>query len=87
MEVAKGNLSGNNNNQTFHIRPALEQVVAVNEGVPTAESPTALEVVPTSESPVTNKYVPTNEPPTEVVGVLTTESPTLQKNPDKQAIR
>ena len=65
----------------------MEQGVAVNEGVPTAESPTALDVVPTAESPVTNKDVTTDESPTEVVGVPTTESPTLQKFRDEQAFR
>ena len=54
LEAAKGNLVNNNNNQTVPIRPTLEQGVAGNEGVPTNESPTALEVVPTAESPVTN---------------------------------
>ena len=76
MEAAKGNLSDIKNNQTFHIRPTLEQGVAVNEGVPTAESPTTMEVLLTVESFVKNWYVPTNESPTEVVGVPTTESPT-----------
>ena len=50
MEAAKGNLADNNNNQTVPIRPTLEQGVAGNEGVPTAESTTALEAVPTAES-------------------------------------
>ena len=68
LEVAKGNLSNENNNQAFPIRPTLEQGVAVNEGVPTAELPTILEVVPTAESPVTNEDVPTDGSPTEVLG-------------------
>ena len=65
----------------------MKQGVAVNEGVPTAESPTALEVVPTTELPVTNEDVPTDESPTEVVGVPTAESPTPQKSRNKRAIR
>ena len=36
LEAAKVNLSDTNNNQTFPIRPTLEQGVVVNEGVPTA---------------------------------------------------
>ena len=48
LEAAKGNLSDTNNNQTFPIRPTLEQGVAVNEVVPTAESPTALEAATTA---------------------------------------
>ena len=84
LEAVKGNLSDKNNNQTFPIRPRLEQGVAVNEGVATAESPTAVEVVLTAELPVTNKDVPTNESPTEVVGVPTAESPTPLKSRDKQ---
>ena len=87
LEAAKGNFTDTNNNQTFPIRPTLEQGVAVNEGVSTAESHTALEVVPTAESPVTNDNVPTDEFPTEVVGVPTAESPTPQKSCDKRAIR
>ena len=51
-------MSDTNNNQTFSIMPTLEQGVAVNEGVLTAESPTALEVVLTSEPPVTNEDLP-----------------------------
>ena len=65
----------------------MEQGVAVNEGVPTSESPTALEVVPTAESLVTNEGVPAEESPTEVVGLLTAESPTLQKSRDEREIR
>ena len=64
----------------------MEQDVAVNEWVPTAESPTTLEVVPTAESSVTNKDVPTNESPTQVVVVPTAESPTPQKSRDKWVI-
>ena len=79
-------MSNDNNNQTFPIRPTLEQGVAVNEGVLTAESPTVLEVVPAAESPVTNEDVPTDEYPTEVVGVRTAESSTLQKSRDERAI-
>ena len=86
MEAAKVNLSDDNNNKTFTIRPTLEQGVAVNEGVPTAESPTLLEVVPTAESTVTNEDVPTNEYPTEVVGVPTAESPTPRKSRNKWEI-
>ena len=86
MEAAKGNLSDTNINQTFPIRPTLEQGVAVNEGVPTAESPTALEVAPAAELPVTKEDVPTNESPNEVVGVPTAESPTPQKYRNKRAI-
>ena len=85
MEAAKGNFSDNNNNQTFPIRYALEQVVAVNEGVPTAESPTVLVVVPTSELPVTNEDVRTHEYPTEVVVVPTAESPTPRKSCNERA--
>ena len=80
LEAAKGNFSNTNNNQRFPIRPTLEQGVVVNEGVPTAESPTALDVVTASESPVTNKGVPIDESPTEVVVVPTAESPTPQKS-------
>ena len=58
----------------------MEQGVAVNEGVPTAESPTALEVVLTAELPVTNEDVLTDESPTEVVGVPAAELPT-PRNP------
>ena len=87
LEAAKENLSDTNNNKTFPIRPTLEQVVAVNEGVPTAESTAALEVVPTSELPVINEDVQTDESPTEVVGVPSAESPTPRKSRDKQAIR
>ena len=68
MEATKGIFSDNNNNQTFPTRPTLEQGVAGNEGVRTAESITALEFVPTDESH------------TEVVGEQTSESPT-HKNP------
>ena len=64
----------------------MEQGVAVNEGVPIAESPTAMEVVPTAESPITNEDVPTDESPTEVVGVPTSESPNLQKSRNKRKI-
>ena len=85
--MAKVNLSDDNNNQIFPIRPTLEQGVALNEGVPTAELPTVLEVVPNSESFVTNKDLPTNEYPTEVVGIPTAESPTMQKFRDKRALR
>ena len=80
LEAAKINLSDTNNNQTFPIRPTLEQSVAVNEGVTTTESPTTLEVVPTAESPVTNEDVLNDESPTEVVVVPTAESPT-PRNP------
>ena len=71
LEAAKVNLADNNNNQTFPTRPTLEQGVAGNEGVPTAESPTALDVVLTAESPVTNEGVPTTESPTALEVVLT----------------
>ena len=77
LKAAKVNLSDNNNNQTFPIRPKLKRGVAVNERVPTAEPPTAPEVVPAAELPVTNEDVPTNESSTEVVGVTTAYSPTL----------
>ena len=87
MEAVKGNLSNTNNNQTFTISPTLEQGVAVNEGVLTAESPTALEVVPSAESPVTNEDVPDDEPPIEVVGVPTDESLTPKKSRNERAIR
>ena len=80
-------MSNTNNNETFPIRTTLEQGVAVNEGVPTTESPTVMEVVPISESPVTNKDVPTDKSPTEVLGVQTAESPTPRKYRDEQAIR
>ena len=42
LEAAKINVADNNNNQTFPIRPTLEQGVAGNEVLLTAESPTAL---------------------------------------------
>ena len=42
LEAAKGNFSNKDNNQTVPIRPTLEQGVVINEGVPTAESPTPL---------------------------------------------
>ena len=86
-EAGKCNFSDNNNNQTFPTRPTLEQGIVVNEVVPTAESPTALEVVLTAESLVTNKDVLTDESSTEVVGVPTTESPTPLKSCDERAIR
>ena len=87
LEAPKGKFSDTNKNQTFPTRPTLEQGFAINEGVPTAESPTALEVVPTTESTVTNKDVLTDEPPTEVVGLTAAESPTPQTSRDEQAIR
>ena len=68
-------MADNNNNQKFPIRPTLEQGVAGNEGVPTAESPTALEVVPNAELPVINEGVPTSESPTTMEVVPTAESP------------
>ena len=80
MEAAKGNLSDTNSTQTFTFRPTLEQGVAVNEGVPTNESPTALEVVPTAESPVTNEGVPTAESPTALEIVPTAESPVTNED-------
>ena len=86
MEATNGSLSDTNNNQVFPIRPTLEQGVKVNEGVPTSESPTALEVVSTAELPVTNEDVQTDETPTEVVGVTTTESPTPQKSRNEREI-
>ena len=64
----------------------MEQGVAVNEGVPTAESPTALEVVPTAELPVANEDVLTDKSPTEVVVEPTAESPTPRKSRNKRAI-
>ena len=64
----------------------MKQDVVINNGVPTAESPTALEVVLTDESPVKNEDVPTDESPTEVVRVLTAESPTPRKSRDERAI-
>ena len=79
LEAAKGNLDDNNSNQTVPIRPALEQGVAGNEGVPTAESPTVLEVAPTAESPVKNEGVLTAESPTSVEVVPTAESPKTVK--------
>ena len=42
LEAEKVNLADNNKNQTFPTRHTLEQGVAGNEGVPTAESPPAL---------------------------------------------
>ena len=80
LEVAKGNLADNNNNQTVPIRPTLEQVVAENEGVPTAESHTALEAVPTAESTVTNEGVPTAASPTALEVVPTAELPITNKD-------
>ena len=77
LEAAKGNLANNNNNQTFTTRSTLEKCVAKNEGVPTAESPTALEVVPAAESPIKNKRVPTAESPTALEVLPTAESPIL----------
>ena len=58
----------------------MEQGVAGNEGVPTAESPTALEVVPTAESPVTNEVVPTSESPNALEVAPTAESPITNKD-------
>ena len=51
LEAEKVNIADNNNNQIYSTRPTLEQGVAGNEGVPTSESPTTLEVVPNVESP------------------------------------
>ena len=48
LEAAKGKFSDTNNNQTFPIRSTLEQGVAVNEGLPTAESPVTNEDVLTN---------------------------------------
>ena len=73
--MEKVNLADKNNNQTFPIRPKLEEGVAGNEGVPTAESHTALEAVPTAELPVTNEGVPTTASPTTLDVVPTSESP------------
>ena len=73
LEAEKVNLADNNNNKTVPVRPTLEQGVAGNEGVPTAESRTALEVAPTAESPVTNEGVPTAESPNALEVVPTTE--------------
>ena len=75
LEAAKGHLANKNNNQTLSISPTLEQGVAGNEGVTTAESPTALEVVLTAESPITDEVVPTAESPTALEVVLTAELP------------
>ena len=100
LDSAKGNLADNNNNQTFPTRPILEQGVAENEGVTTAESPTAkMEVVLTAESPTprtfrdeqeirrNNKGVPTAESPTAKMEVVpTAESPTPQTSRDERAI-
>ena len=58
----------------------MEQGFAVNEGVPTAESPTVLEVVQTAESPVTNEDVPTAESPAALEVVPTAESPVTNEN-------
>ena len=74
------------NNQTFPNRPTLEQSFALNEEVPTAKSPTAMEIVPNAESPVRNEDIPTDESLTEVVGVPTAKSPTLRKFCDERAI-
>ena len=57
----------------------MEQGVAVNVGVPTSESPAALEIVPTAESPMKNKGVPTAESPTALDDVPTAESPIKNK--------
>ena len=48
LEAAKGNLYDTNNNKTIPIRYILEQGIAVNEGVPTSESPNVMEVVLTA---------------------------------------
>ena len=64
----------------------MEQGVAINEVVPAAESPNALEVLPTTELTVTKKDVLTNESSTGVVGEPTAESPTPQKSCDERAI-
>ena len=58
----------------------MEQGVAGNEGVPTAKSPTVMEVVPTAESPITNKGVPTDESPNKLEVVPTTESKIKNKD-------
>ena len=49
-----------NSNQTFPTRSTLDQRFAENEGVPTAESPTAkMEVEQKAESPNNNQTFPT----------------------------
>ena len=100
--MAKGNLADNNNNKTFPTRSTLDQGFVENEGVPTAESPTAeMEVVPTAESPNTflarpifdqifaeNEGVPTDESPASKMEVLpTAESPTQRTSCEERAIR
>ena len=80
LEAAKGNFANTNNNQTVPIRPTLEQGLVVNEGVPTAESPTALEVMLTAESPVKNKGVSIDESPTALEVVPTAESPITKED-------
>ena len=75
LEAAKVNLADNTNYKKFPTWPTLEQGFVGNEGVPTAESSTAMEVVPTAESPIKNNGVPTTEPPTALEVVPTAESP------------
>ena len=49
LDAAKGNLADNDNNKTFPTSSTLDQRFVENEGVPTAESPTAkMDVVPTA---------------------------------------
>ena len=80
LDAEKGSFAENDNNKTFPIRLTLEQGVAVNEGVPTDESPTALEVVPTAKSPVTNEGVPTDESPPELKVLPTAEFPIINED-------
>ena len=76
-------------NKIFPTRSTLDQRFVENEGLPTAESPTAnMEVVPAAESPNTflarpilDKRFAENE------RVPTAESPTPQRYRDEQAIR
>ena len=80
----------------------LDQRFVENEGVPTAESPTAdMEVVPTAESPNTflarpildqifaeNEGVPTAESPTSNMEVVPNAESTAQRtSSDERAIR
>ena len=91
MDAAKGNLANNDNNKTFPTRSTLDQRFVENEGVPTAESPTAkMEVEQTAESPNNNQTFPTrpilDQRFVENEGVPTAESPTQQTSRDKRAI-
>ena len=77
------------NNKKFPIRSTLDQRFVENEGVPTAESPTAeMEVVPTAESPNTFLARPIlDQIFAEKERVKTAESPTPRTSREERTIR